>query len=331
MDKTSVKNSEDGSPLRKKIEITNPKQKRLLKTAGIAAAVLGVAGGAYALHEIGINEADSDSDPLNPANQEPAVIYTDAPLAAGVSNDMSFSEAFGAAREELGPGGVFVWNGAVYNTYTADEWEAMSNDEQNEFVSSVEIAEPDAESEPISNPEADPAPLTNIDETAGPASETEDAEEPGSATSPEAAPEPAEAPGTSPDQEQVPVSGPEPVNIPADVDGDGVNDAVITDLDGDGIADFVSLDADNNGTPEVFIVDSDDVVGLDVEVIDQFETGDPEQFILNPLDGQVVIEMDQLELESSYDEPQKPEITNNGEPLPDIDNNYDVSDFDTHS
>lgn len=46
-----------------------------------------------------------------------------APMAGtGTVNDnMSFNEAFGAAREELGAGGVFAWHGEYYNTFYSEE------------------------------------------------------------------------------------------------------------------------------------------------------------------------------------------------------------------
>ena len=53
------------------------------------------------------------------------------------SDDQSFSEAFNTARAELGPGGVFSWHGNLYNTYTAEEWNAMSNDDKNAFAQRV--------------------------------------------------------------------------------------------------------------------------------------------------------------------------------------------------
>lgn len=56
-----------------------------------------------------------------------------------VSDDMSFSEAFHAAHEQVGPGGVFVWHGQVYGTYTADEWNSMTPAEQAEFGSHVHV------------------------------------------------------------------------------------------------------------------------------------------------------------------------------------------------
>lgn len=55
-------------------------------------------------------------------------------LTAHVSDDMSFSQAFAAARAEVGPGGVFEWRGGLYGTFTADEWANMSQAERNEFA-----------------------------------------------------------------------------------------------------------------------------------------------------------------------------------------------------
>lgn len=56
--------------------------------------------------------------------------------AHSVNDEMSFAQAFAAAREEVGPGGVFVWHGNVYGTYYADEWNSMTPDQQYAFSSS---------------------------------------------------------------------------------------------------------------------------------------------------------------------------------------------------
>lgn len=56
---------------------------------------------------------------------------------AKVDNGLSFSEAFEAARAEVGPGGVFYWHGGIYNTYTATEWDAMTPEEKAEFAQRV--------------------------------------------------------------------------------------------------------------------------------------------------------------------------------------------------
>ncbi len=54
-------------------------------------------------------------------------------MATCVDDDMSFSQAFAAARAEVGPGGAFEWHGQIYGTYTAEEWDNMSAAERNEF------------------------------------------------------------------------------------------------------------------------------------------------------------------------------------------------------
>lgn len=58
---------------------------------------------------------------------------------AEVSDDMSFGEAFASAHDQVGPGGVFVWHGQVYGTYTADEWNSMTPAEHAEFGSHVNV------------------------------------------------------------------------------------------------------------------------------------------------------------------------------------------------
>ena len=54
-------------------------------------------------------------------------------VASNVNDGMSFSEAFASARAEVGPGGVFVWNGNVYSTYYEEEWDNMTDEQKEEF------------------------------------------------------------------------------------------------------------------------------------------------------------------------------------------------------
>lgn len=56
---------------------------------------------------------------------------------ATVDQNLSFGEAFAAARSEVGAGGVFHWHGNVYNTYTAEEWNSMSDAEHRQFAQQV--------------------------------------------------------------------------------------------------------------------------------------------------------------------------------------------------
>ena len=64
------------------------------------------------------------------------------PMATAVTG--SFDEAFSSARHEVGPGGVFTWNGELYSTYSGSEWNRLSPAQQEEF--SARVRELEAES-----------------------------------------------------------------------------------------------------------------------------------------------------------------------------------------
>ena len=57
---------------------------------------------------------------------------------AEVDQQLSFGEAFQAARGEVGAGGVFRWHGGIYNTYTEQEWNSMSSEEHQQFAQQVQ-------------------------------------------------------------------------------------------------------------------------------------------------------------------------------------------------
>lgn len=63
----------------------------------------------------------------------PELVDDVVPVATTVSSDMSFGQAFAAARAEVGPGGVFEWHGNLYGTYTAEEWNRMSAAEKADY------------------------------------------------------------------------------------------------------------------------------------------------------------------------------------------------------
>lgn len=56
---------------------------------------------------------------------------------AKLHNDLLFGEAFAQARAEVGPGGVFIWHGGIYNTYTVEEWNAMTPQQKIDFAYQV--------------------------------------------------------------------------------------------------------------------------------------------------------------------------------------------------
>lgn len=67
------------------------------------------------------------------------VAESDERIKETVAEDgQSFKEAFDAARAELGPGGVFSWHGNLFNTYTEDEWNNMSDEDKEQFAQNID-------------------------------------------------------------------------------------------------------------------------------------------------------------------------------------------------
>ena len=91
---------------------------------------------------VNVEETDEEVEPV----EEVEIYDGQVSLAESVDDSMSFAEAFSSARQEVGAGGVFVWKGQLYNTYTAEEWEELSADEKDEFdLSTEEFIEADVE------------------------------------------------------------------------------------------------------------------------------------------------------------------------------------------
>lgn len=81
------------------------------------------------------DEVDTPVTPEKPEEEIETPAWSDGEVrvATTVNDDMSFSEAFAAARTEVGPGGAFEWHGNVYGTYYADEWENMTPEQREEY------------------------------------------------------------------------------------------------------------------------------------------------------------------------------------------------------
>ena len=72
------------------------------------------------------------------ANDAETVAESGDKLKQFVADDsLSFKAAFDTARTELGAGGVFSWHGKLFNTYTAEEWNAMSQKDKELFAQQV--------------------------------------------------------------------------------------------------------------------------------------------------------------------------------------------------
>lgn len=82
------------------------------------------------------SEANSNTD-----GGEVEYATADTINIARVDDAMTFSEAFAAARQQVGAGGVFEWHGKVYGTYYKEEWSAMSQEERSEWQSKIDYNE----------------------------------------------------------------------------------------------------------------------------------------------------------------------------------------------
>lgn len=107
------------------------------KTMGTAlgGAILG-SGVPFVIGKInnGLNSSDEESTVADNASDTTA-IWSDGNIsvATGISDEMSFNEAFAAARAEVGAGGAFEWRGNVYGTYYAEEWNSMTPAEKADY------------------------------------------------------------------------------------------------------------------------------------------------------------------------------------------------------
>ena len=82
------------------------------------------------------SENTENSDTANTENSEQLYHTLDngMKVADNIDESLSFKDAFNAAREQVGPDGVFHWHGNVYSTHTEAEWNSMTPQERNEFV-----------------------------------------------------------------------------------------------------------------------------------------------------------------------------------------------------
>ena len=92
---------------------------------------------------------EKPEDVVAPEQGETSHTLENGLKVASVSDDLSFGEAFEQARAEVGPGGVFHWHGGIYNTYSADEWNAMSVGQKHDFAEQVQ---PEVRPDELSTP-----------------------------------------------------------------------------------------------------------------------------------------------------------------------------------
>ena len=82
-----------------------------------------------------LGHADGENAEEEGSETHPEWTDGEVSVASSVSDDMSFSEAFTAARTEVGSGGVFEWHGNIDSTFTEDEWNGMTAEQIDEYGS----------------------------------------------------------------------------------------------------------------------------------------------------------------------------------------------------
>lgn len=191
-------------------------------------------------------------------NDQPGEIQ----IAHGVNDDMTFSEAFAAARSEVGPGGAFVWHGQVYDTYRADdpEWQEMSAEdraEHSQLIMSQVHPEPYEPGE--DEPEIVPDPAETEEETGDDAFIDDESGDDAEASEINLVGE-GSIDGDPSGEVDVHIVGTDTAELENGAvvqvgygEVDGLN-AVFADVDGDGEVDTVLIDVNGNGE-----LDSDEV------------------------------------------------------------------------
>lgn len=99
-------------------------------TTGILLAGAGIALTSFDTHA----EEPEPTDEGNAPDNGEAATSDSSHAATSSYDDMSFADAFAAARSEMGPGGVFTWHGNTYGTYLKSEWDTMNDSERNDFA-----------------------------------------------------------------------------------------------------------------------------------------------------------------------------------------------------
>lgn len=131
----SEKRSNQNGQQESKNEGTAWKQVTLGGVSGILMGAGLLYGGQVAAHEL--EKGETTDDVTVPNQGETSHALMGRPQATTITDDLSFGEAFAQARAEVGPGGVFLWHGGIYNTYTVDEWNAMAVNQKLDFAHRV--------------------------------------------------------------------------------------------------------------------------------------------------------------------------------------------------
>lgn len=220
-------------------------------TIGGVSGILMGAGGTYAANAFAAGEETAEEtgeETATTSSTASSHVADNGLRVAEVDQGLSFGEAFAAAREAVGPGGVFHWHGNIYNTYTAAEWENMTAAEHRQFAQQVQPEVRPGEG-PHKNDVAQHAPKVEKQEgkTEGGSGKTDEDNKPDDPSKPD---EP-----VKPEEPEVRFLGVErvetedgPWNVGHMVRGE--QEVALVDMDDDYVFDVAVSDRNNNGKIE---------------------------------------------------------------------------------
>ena len=272
-------------------------KKKLGKEMAIGAGS-GLLIGGLSTFLMGMKADPKQEEPTNHKEElsHPEWVDDKVPVATGVNDEMSFGQAFAAARQEVGPGGCFEWRGQLYGTYTAEEWNKMSPEERHEYASHFSWNKIDSHDSPVHKEEPvavhhdDPDDEIEVISVEHPNEPTvaqhnepqENHVTPGhgpqvvEVNDPEPSPNPDPAPANDPEIEIIGVVHDEETG--ANIGGmlvDG-QEVVLVDVDNDIVFDYMVVDANHNGK-----IDEGEVI----DISDQNLTVNDLGGFTNPNDG----------------------------------------------
>ena len=264
--------------------------------AGLSAAVASTAANGivdvkafFSLMNDGDPDAGVASVTAETGNSAAAEVPSSTKIANEVNDSMSFNQAYEAARQQVGSGGVFAWHGQVFNTYTAEEWAQLSGDQKEDFFAGVDDSDIDVP-QYDHTPEVQAVHVLEDDQSiyeslqldpdaphhAVPVSSEPDTvlvED--STVTPETFNDaplvvPVMAP-LAPGEEALP-----PNATFVDLDNDHKMDGLAIDVDNDQKHDLIAVNPDDQGHIEQLYLDTDGKEGMDVLVTDSNMDGEPD-------------------------------------------------------
>lgn len=134
-------------PINTETPVNSAPEKKSSKGKTVAAATGGfvvgaAAGGATGVMasngDTAVSNEEADHQEENPIPEpEDVILANDEGIRFAHVEADNFEEAFAQAREQVGPGGAFEYNGKIYGTYYADEWKNMTTEERAEYQARV--------------------------------------------------------------------------------------------------------------------------------------------------------------------------------------------------